>query len=472
MRKTTKQLSVTWILIITLLLAGAPITAQAFDLAGDELWTDGTISGDLETLDNNGTDPRIFWWSDENGDGGSGDAVSAGFDLCGYVLGAVPNVTSPGLTLNLDNGSGPGPITNSGTGGPTGDLSTSPSWYNKNSGKLIITNATHITVRNIDLRGEAGGGATIVHTGNMTLTGSLLDWHRGSGRTLLLDGQNAGALGVSNGIARVRSTAGGNYGVIIRNYTGVTVAGTASYDKPNVGNFGDYGINAALSAQSSSLGIVITNIGSGGINIPLGLSTWGKVPYNREIIIETQGDVTCGELNTHAVCWQTGKKAGDVTITAGGDVTLGNINTAVSPLDGYSAASCRGGNITVTTDGNIRLIGSIDAGNPDATDGWWGILSLNATNAITVGDLDCSKFRTIATSWTFDAGGSKSFITGVISNFDTGNSPSMDLRVPEGQIVYYDPSLPGNAYLNRARYSLDGGGSLRPPAAGTVIRIK
>ena len=87
-------------------------------------------------------------------------------------------------------------------------------------------------------------------------------------------------------------------------------------------------------------------------------------------------------------------------------------------------------------------------------------------------DLDCSKFVTGATNWTFNAGSGKSFVTGVISDFDTTNSPSMDLRVPAGQVVYYDPRLPGNACLDRARYVLDGGGVLRPPAAGLVVTFK
>jgi hypothetical protein len=149
---------------------------------------------------------------------------------------------------------------------------------------------------------------------------------------------------------------------------------------------------------------------------------------------------------------------------------LGNLDTGDTPWGGGSLA----GDILITAGGDITLSGSITANNTYA-DSEDGVLSLTATGAaarITVKDLDCATFRMSAGYWTFNAGGGKSYITGVLANFDTTNSPAAELRVPAGQILYYDPKVPGNQYLARKRYTLSGGGILRPPVSGTVVSYK
>lgn len=437
-----------WPCLLFFMLAGTAHEAWAFSLAGNDNWADCRLIGQSsENILASGTNPRVFSWNDADGNGTPGDSVSAGFDLGGYNISPSNGVSSASLTLDLFNGTGPGAITNSGAGGQ-GDIVTRPGQdYNFSTGLLTITNATHITIRNLDLRGESGGGATITHAGNFTVTASVLDHHRDSigtnNRRFLLDGGGIGSLNVSNGISRVVQ---GQADFIITNYTSVVVNGYAAYDKANIGNAGDYGINAgaALGGGDNASGrVIVAGIGSGGIAIPYGVSTFHcRNSINRTIALQTTGSVNVGRLNSSNSSWFSGKSGGNILITAGGDITV---------------------------------TGTINANNNYADSGD-GILSLTATGAlatITVADLDCNTFRMSTSYDTFSAGSRTSTITGTLANFDYTTPTSSQIRAQTGQTVYYDPTLAGNAYLSGATYTLSGGGLLKAiQAQGTVIMFR
>lgn len=401
-----------WTIAGLLLVGVAPVWALTL-VSNPEDLNDGILSGSAEQILSNQADNVTFWWDDADGNGVSGDSVSAGLDMAGKTLQRAKDTVfdnAPDMILNLGISGTPGNITNFGT------ISTSLGQF-RYSGTLTITNAGHITLETIDMKVEGGGGAVISHTGNLTVTNAIFDCHRGDGsgnsRSFLLDGHNGGSLNIGNGIIRVMSCDDPLKNLIIQNYTGVQIdGGTAWYDKGSLGDFGEYGINADGGWDGCVSSVIITNIGLGGVTVTNGISTRSaRNPNNRAISIQTSGSVNVGNLHTYGV-WQAGYYAGDIRVTAGGD---------------------------------IAVTGTINANNnfQDAND---GILSLSATGAasrITLGDLDVSLFR----SATLAAGGGFTFITNSLLNFPTNAPGNGRLNAGAGQIISYNPALAANAYL-------------------------
>jgi hypothetical protein len=485
---------------LTLIPASGPIpSAQAVTLTGNESLNDGVLSATGGPIATNQTDGRTFWWADKNGDGTMVPA-SAGLNLATYNLTRSDGIE---LALGLNDGAADGALTWSGTSG--GEIDT---YRDGQPGSITITGAADIAVSALKTRGvnwgQHSGAIRVYQSGNFqavrVYAHGLDGWMNGGAVVLHGGGPSAGALQVSDSVTSDGLLPGS---VTIRGYRSVAI--------------GAGGIDAHKNNGAQPATVAITNIGAGGLSIPLGtISTrddTGQGSIRNNITIGVAGAVTVSSLVSRAGVPATGSwlyhSSGDVTVTATGNVqvtglidtrqvttaigntvsagdvnvtsltgsvTLANIDTSsvrVSPASGY-----RAGHLTVQSCLDLKITGTspnLSFGSTAYTN-LYGALSLNTTGAgsrIEVQNLDCALFKT--NNWTFNAGGGTSYIKGVITNLQSyvggdGQLHSDRLRVPSGQIVLYDPKI--NPHLNGQRYLLGGGGILLAPPMGMLVVIR
>jgi len=433
---------------------------RAFSISSDQNLSGGSANlvGGAETIVPS-TGP-VYDWSDNDGNAdtnGVGDDVSNHLVLGGYRIYASDGAS---LSLKLGNSNGNGDIT--GNSGAT-NLSTArpglnPGW----SGSLIILGAGDLSLGGIDVSREQSGSSTPAgHGGSLTI-GSATNqvgnvrvdflrtgWIRSDGAWTSARGAS-GALTIhSAGDVRVQ-TSGGTPGDIYTWCSGypngrITINHDGLFRVNKIEATAGTSYTTANQSRAVRLnGDILDDGGDGDCEIVDSIrnaQTRNAYGYPSEGIsicgyssVSIGGDILCYHVSTS----QNDSYAGDIAITnISGDITVGG---RINANGAYSAAH----------DG--RLILACSSGE------------------IRVGDLDLNDVL-----WArFDAGGEKSWVTGVLTNFTAGTTK---LRTPPGQKIYYDPEI-CTWYSNQvfSLYDLDGvssGGQLRPvPIAGTIVIFK
>ena len=462
-------------------------------------------AGVVETVRTNALDPTLFWWADENGDNTPGDQVSAGLNMAGYNLVRADGV---GITLNLNDGMANGSITNGGT------ITTS---RNGVTGGITITNAASVRLYAIDTHNQgaySSGAIQLVGVGDVNVTslvaalyggnnlnGGILVQQQGNlvvgsitnatgtgssylngPTTLIGGGPNAGVCSIGS----VYAVAGQGNDVTISNYQAVLI--------------GAGGIDVHAQSVAYSPGsIFIRNIGLGGVTIagnvtmtngggyahsPSGLvvtavfgpvSVMGKIDGSRVspssvltpcVTISATGSVSLAaiDLSVRGPYVSGNWAAGSVSIvSATGSVTVGSI-AATNNLGNYPG--CGGGSVSIQSVGDLTLTGSVSLASARTNE--TGVLALKAIGAgsrISVQDLDCQQFRSVAGTNTIDAAGGESYINGQLLNFTTTATGGVGsvanpylttqtvLRLPAGQKLYYRYSSGAtNDYLGGRAY--------------------
>lgn len=463
--------------------------ALALTLTNNESVADGVLGGSGgETIRTNLSSAALFWWADANGDGTPGDAVSAGLNLGNFNL--LRNADTNGITLSLNDGTSDGAIT---WGGVTnGQISTARTGSGT-IGFVTINGASDIACQGIYTHSTGnyglGGPITITQNGNLIVT-NLHAFSKGNERaggniTLTGGGPAAGYLQVSGGISNAGQLAGA---ITVRDYSAVHI--------------GAAGISCYKTGDGNGSAVAITNIGAGGVTLQGALahadpggSSSGTQPNS--VVIGTAGNVQLPGIDTHTgngTAWVK-HDSGVVTITAGGSVTTtGNIDTymlgvsaaytrnagavtitaggavQLAGIDTHNAQANYAGNLQVAAGGDIRLRGAINLHSPYGTSRC-GNLALTTTagggGTIYVGDettdvLDCKRANLIS----FNSASAISYISGALTNFPTGwtngtgtaANPYVTtqkvLRLPAGQVVYYNAAGSLNGYLGGFTYQV------------------
>ena len=218
-------------------------------------------SGTAEFIYPRSADGVAFWWADENGNGSMVPA-SAGLNMAGYDLKRIGD--SSGISLNLDDGTTGGIITNSkSTGGKstTSRGTSSP----RATGSVVISNAASVGLSSIDTRNTTAfydsgsislvnvgdvvvsnlytstgvalaaiGGITVLQTGNLVVADARNDGANTSGDSpapVWFSGNNGSGLGIGSGTCTVgRLLHSGLYvkNVTIENYQKVSPSSSVS----------------------------------------------------------------------------------------------------------------------------------------------------------------------------------------------------------------------------------------------------
>jgi len=462
-------------------------SVHAVTLTNNQVVSLGVINGTGGPITNGVgiSGSNTFYWADSYGDGSMVPATT-GLNLSNKTFNAAG--TKYPYTLDLWDGTSNGNIT----------------WGNVSNGKIQnlpvtnyaayainITNACDISVSAIEAYGQTySGGAdvTVDQTGNMNVAGQVKSSGTayGSGGWIKLTGG-----GITAGTLIAGSIVSGNNRapnfIQVQSYRGVTITGTGGLDSHETGVLvGDSNTNRTIS---------VTDIGTGGI-IVTGQINSSRITYRGPVTLSSYGAIAISNVNASATTPFGQSDGGDITITAGshitaigtldsslsvgtsyarsgGNITIMSSNGAVSLASLTAANNCvfntvKAGDISITSYGDLTITGTLTAkmtGYPTATNkyGFLNLISTGPGSKITVGNLNLTSFRTNAAN-TFDAAGSNSYITGIISNYTSKGTNS--LRLAAGQIVWYNATLAGNAYLNAADYVMVGGGTLMH--SGTV----
>ena len=360
--------------------------------------------------------------------------------------------------------------------------------FTNNLGYAInITNACDISVSAIEAYGQtysSGADITIDQTGSMTVLNSV------------------NCRGIAFGVGGILKITGGGITAGTLTAGGLVTGGQPGSARMDVQNYkglviGTSGLNSSSTDAATNNNLTISNIGADGITVS------GQVTSTRtagsgygHVVLNTYGSVSISNVNARGISSYGQQDGGNITITAGTNITaIGSLDAVCQEAAGYaryggnitlvasngtisvkdlwsynnsSISTYPAGNISLTAYGDITVSGTISAKMTVTTTATnkYGQLNLTATgpgSKITVANLDLTSFRTNAAN-TFDAAGSNSYITGIISNYTSKGTNS--LRLAAGQIVWYNATLAGNAYLNAADYVMVGGGTLMH--SGTV----
>ena len=267
-------------------------------------------------------------------------------------------------------------------------------------------------------------------------------------------------------------------------YSGDDPTDTSSYASAGaISVYGGWDVTVADSAGTAGDILAYTARGQGG----------------NHIHIEHAGALLCGDIATYINGGGSGKTVGSVTLDGGdssGDADCGSIltfmrggnygsgaageivlknynNVEIDEIQGYaedgSSDNNRACNVTITEGitGNITINGEVNLWAEYVTRDN-GTLELTCGGTVTLGGgLDCDTNVIYAA---LSSGDGTSVIEGVLANFDAGNP---QIRCPAGEVVTYDGTESGNAYLALGTYALTNldatgpGGELKP--AGVVI---
>ncbi len=216
-------------------------------------------------------------------------------------------------------------------------------------------------------------------------------------------------------------------------------------------------------------------------------------PGNITLESDQSGDLNVDVLDISAFAHIYSQNRGHIRIRNYRDVNIGEIDAAVS-RETEHIYSAQGGDVTITNGivGDIHIAGPVDLSLTNAP-GTHGALALAADGAVTLGSgLDLGGVRLA----TISSGAGVSEIKGTLGDFEVSAAsgvgtmadprvaadPETRLRVPFGQIVYYNDAAGANNYLGGFVWqlkALDGssdGGLLVPvsqrPGTGTVILFR
>lgn len=451
------------------LAAGLTLKTLAFDVSadGNRQLNGGvnlTADSNTETIQPTGVgsvaNPFVYNW--DNIDGAGTDASDS------LVLGSsriYMDVNTSGstnsLTLRLKNANGKGNIT--GDSGVTAISTALTAGTNpEDSGRLIISNVNHIACGIIDssrkqtsTSSPAGVGEGIVighpsdRAGNIRVDGLRTGYYlysgaRGSAGNLEVYSSGDVKIETSDGTAGdlISWSGGEDNGRITIHHNGsfrcAAILATAGCSYTSSGNARSVSLNGDILGDNPDGGCEIL----GSISNAQIRADYGDPNENMAIINYTNVSIGGDILTYHASAKYSDNHAGDIAITG----------------------------ITY----NITISGTIDA-HVTHTSAQKGDVRLYCGGSVTIGSgLNCSNLNFAA----FNSGSAKSAILGELANFV---SATPALRCPFGQVITYDPEVPGNTYLASLEYTLpdlggtpDAGGKLVPALAerGTIVLFK
>lgn len=180
------------------------------------------------------------------------------------------------------------------------------------------------------------------------------------------------------------------------------------------------------------------------------------------------GSFRVSRISTYsaAASGTTNSRAGDVTVRGYSEVVIGP-SVSGAAIETYSSPAedrpIRAGNIDITNiTGNIRINGAVNATSigksAESRKGRFNIACQGPGSTITLSSLDLN----LVSDAILDTGSGKSIVTSALLNFPIATPANGKLDAPAGQKIFYNATLPANAYLTNGTYTLKSGGVLMP----------